>query len=859
MLESSSFHPPSTLVGRDAALALARDLLAIGADIDILGTAGSGRTSVIDALATASADDQVTVVRINGIRSLRGNPLAALHAAGIGSQLAADRRPVSPLQNAIDALAIAVGTGRSVIMVDDSDLLDDASIGAIEAVRRLTRVPLVRSRHHLDATGAEAAGYVIELGPLRYDELETVLSSRLDGSIDASTMSRLYAKSGGSVGLALTIVDLAAREGRMVRENGAWAARKSLWSPSLRGAIESYLAGLDDTHREALELIALVGMSDLDTALTLCDSTVLEDLEDAGVLRLVPSGSRQLVTVDPPLLAEFYRHEASAVRRQRLTAHARSVLGTVGSLEAIFADQRSVPQGLGDSDALFVRLVHERSRTRRVVAEAEWRGNPDAGTAYAYLRALLADSDSEDLVTRTFAETVGANGDPIDVAKLAVLNAHWHASSGWDLTSVLAELNERVKDLGSAKRLGDAASVLLETSFGTIPDDADARLATTPGLPVPVQKALLEANMVVAVLRGRFRRAHALFDELTALDAAAIPTSVLAMHGFTLLGEGRYADALSWSERGIDEAHAQLDVPGLRAHSFVAAFCLTTAGQYAEAEQVISTALALGEPSLTDMGDHLGIQSLASIIAVRRDNPSLGEKLRTDIQASPASRSLRGGTGLAWSTAQLIAYRGQPVEASQTLSDHANRLGSAGIVFWSALARLAALEMNADEAALTAVGELLGGVESEFLVVLHEFLTARQKRDVDGILALVPRLTETGRPGLGVVAHRLAAEWLSADGQPDRARKVEEEKEAYIAVLPVRTYDATRYSATAINLTEREREISNLVASGLTNPQIAARLVLSVRTVESHLHRIMRKTSVANRSELAALIRSIAA
>ncbi|AGW40787.1 LuxR family transcriptional regulator [Leifsonia xyli subsp. cynodontis DSM 46306] len=254
---------------------MARDLLSVGADIDI---GGSGRTSVLDALALAAADSQASVVRINGIRSLRGNPLAAVHAAGIGSQLTGDRRSASPLQNAIDALSASVGGGRSVILIDDADLLDEASLGAIEAVQRSMRVPTARTRSRLSADSAHAAGYVIDLPSLRYDDLEIVLTERLGGMIDAGTMSRVYAKSGGNVGLALTMIDLAAREGRLLLTNEVWMARRSLWSPSLRSAVETYLSGLGDEHREALEMIAMVGVSDLETALKLSDNSVLEQL-----------------------------------------------------------------------------------------------------------------------------------------------------------------------------------------------------------------------------------------------------------------------------------------------------------------------------------------------------------------------------------------------------------------------------------------------------------------------------------------------------------------------------------------------------------------------------------------------------
>ncbi|MFE7117611.1 helix-turn-helix transcriptional regulator, partial [Streptomyces sp. NPDC057654] len=57
-------------------------------------------------------------------------------------------------------------------------------------------------------------------------------------------------------------------------------------------------------------------------------------------------------------------------------------------------------------------------------------------------------------------------------------------------------------------------------------------------------------------------------------------------------------------------------------------------------------------------------------------------------------------------------------------------------------------------------------------------------------------------------------------------------------------------------LTPREREISGLVADGLTNQAVAERLCLSTRTVESHVARVYRKTGVPSRAALAALIAS---
>ena len=53
------------------------------------------------------------------------------------------------------------------------------------------------------------------------------------------------------------------------------------------------------------------------------------------------------------------------------------------------------------------------------------------------------------------------------------------------------------------------------------------------------------------------------------------------------------------------------------------------------------------------------------------------------------------------------------------------------------------------------------------------------------------------------------------------------------------------------DLTEREREILNLIASGETNNEIAERLTISVKTVRNHVANIYSKLQVADRAQAA--------
>ena len=65
--------------------------------------------------------------------------------------------------------------------------------------------------------------------------------------------------------------------------------------------------------------------------------------------------------------------------------------------------------------------------------------------------------------------------------------------------------------------------------------------------------------------------------------------------------------------------------------------------------------------------------------------------------------------------------------------------------------------------------------------------------------------------------------------------------------------DPTRTPESLAELTDREREITRLVAEGLTNSEIAGRLVISPLTAKTHVSNILRKLGCRDRAALVAL------
>ncbi len=67
--------------------------------------------------------------------------------------------------------------------------------------------------------------------------------------------------------------------------------------------------------------------------------------------------------------------------------------------------------------------------------------------------------------------------------------------------------------------------------------------------------------------------------------------------------------------------------------------------------------------------------------------------------------------------------------------------------------------------------------------------------------------------------------------------------------------DREGMSADSIQFTDRERQVVNLIAEGLSNKEIAEKLFIATYTVKSHVHNILEKMELSTRLQVAAFVR----
>ena len=360
-----------------------------------------------------------------------------------------------------------------------------------------------------------------------------------------------------------------------------------------------------------------------------------------------------------------------------------------------------------------------------------------------------------------------------------------------------------------------------------------------------------------------------------------------------LISAGRPRRAAAVALKGLDLARRLGFERGVgNVLAVNAAEPLLAVGEWDRAEEVLARALRVGGPFWAHF-PHLRRAQLA----IGRGEP---ETARHHLQTgSQGAREPQAAAVYACLTAELALWQGQPEAAAAAVEEAL--AGAAPLAAHLAEACALGLRATAELAQLAAVRRDAGAVDDARRQARRLLRVARRGRagpNPDGAAWLAVAEAEQGRvqgrasaerwraavaawdelerpyPGAycrwrlaeALVAERRAAEAVDAARQAHRAaarlRALPLQRElellaqrARLDLVGLRPEDAAEplAEAAALGLTARERQVLQLIARGYTNRQVAAELVISVKTASVHVSHILAKLGVSSRLEAAAV------
>ncbi|MDR0482327.1 MAG: LuxR C-terminal-related transcriptional regulator [Cellulomonadaceae bacterium] len=860
--------------------------LTAGTSVDLLGLPGSGRSVLAKAIATEMSDFGWQIVTITGAPGLRDRPLEALTIAGLVSRQAPQQQQGSTVAStavsaAVQGLQQAIKPGSTLVVVECSSGIDEVSSGVISVVHSMTPFPILSTSRPAPRTRRPSwqlsanisPGVTIFVPPHGYVDTQTLLVEALGGDIESSAVSRIFAASGGLPALVLALVEIARNHGTLREVQGVWEASPELWTPEMMRAVEPLLHPLSPSAVDALEALALAGTVEVGTARKLMDWETLEELDGYGLLRFVPRGDEMLVGVFPLAIIEYFRHHGIGARHLRVDELLSKALGgssndrpapaagpwhtsnPTDALQPVRLTLDGSTVGEGDIEN---RLLLEHWHRELLLRRSEWEASPLPRTAAALIRTLLV-TGGDPAEVMTVRQSTPRVGDPRDLVAFDDWYAIFLGIVERDLDQVRAVLAKTRVESDEWVALVDGIEAFLVLLIDSAPDPD-----SLPDIPVHDESIPLDTREIVAWTRAELLLAQGRSeDALTLIDDCGKATSSFAAgrasaRPWALLLEGRLDEALDQAKGLMTAARRENDVEGIVGAAYVAAQVYLSRGRTAELRTLLGSVLSSGIMPPMQRPQHVALLSMAASMAADEGRTTTAKTL------SQQALSLQTGPG--------AFPLGSPTRALAILE--------AADLQPNAAHQLVAERLWAESVELVSKGYLVSGYVAGMLAVVEEptaergkVLTTLSKRipapRIRSFDMLVSALCSNDSEAMVTAGHALADAgyvWdatrlytvalgaLRGEGAAARASEVHEDARRRLESWGPEAAVGLRSASEGAELTAREDEIARLAANGLSNQDIAKRLMISVRTVENHLHRVFRKLGVENRAEMSRVL-----
>ncbi len=774
------------------------------------------------------------------------------------------------LRGAMDALVERAGGRPLVLVVDDAHLLD---AGGAALVHQL--VTTGAGRALLTVRTGEAAvdavqalwkdGLVqrLDVPPLHREDVDVLVEQVLGGPAEQTTKQRFWQLSGGNALYLRELLLGVLGSGAIVEVGGVrrWAGA---FRPSVRLAsiMEDRLRQVGPAARDVLDHLALGEPLPLDVLVGLCDPAAVAEVERSGLLDV--DGDPPSVRLCHPLYAEALRSAAGVVVRRRVAGRLAESMGG----------------GAATSSATLLRVA-------RWQVESGGQADTELLTrAAAMANALLAYDEAEGLARRA-VERAGGLRAGLELGRaLNHQGRHEEAEAVLGPLSSEATTDEDRVDLAVTRYFGSSSAVGFRPELESLLLDTEAAVRT------PHLRAFLRAERAtLLVFTGRLDDGVALATE--GIDGEDEPSALRAVSalGSAWLCDGRSASAAALGERMLEPAiRLREELP--QAPGWVASVLLPAlvgTGRLDEADGLLALSEASVERGTTSAETVSFVAFGKGMVALYRGRVRTARRwLQESLPALREVSRWRTPFVLAELT-EACALSGDPAGAAAASAEADELVGGAGVFeglvrrarVWAAVAsgrRSAAAELALDAAtwsvehgqrtaALLAFHDAVrlgaGAAAGPQLVALAAEVEGRWavcfREQAIGVLASDGELLEAAATDLESAGALLLAAEAAAQASGAFAQQGLRSSAARAAARAHRLAGSCEGARSPVleeleqppSLTRREREIAALAADGLPTPEIAERLVVSVRTVEGHLHRIYVKLGIHDRSSLA--------
>jgi DNA-binding CsgD family transcriptional regulator len=828
----------------------------------VAGSPGAGRTTLVELVIRQLSGSRYAVIRTTATEAGRPIPFGVFGqlVGGTGDPaLGADRLRGELVRRSRERTALLV--------VEDAHFVDHWSANALLGLAHDGHVRLmVTVRPGAATPDAVVALWKdrhlrrLDLPPLQRDETADLMRQVLGRPAASGTAGLVHTWTRGNPRLATELVRHGLATGRLVQDQGLWWWRGPLSVPP--GLAERFLPDperLTTGQRDALAAVCTgeplpIGM------LERVAPGAVEDLEERSLLRTWDTDSGVTVGFGHPLLPAILGARLSAARCRRVAA----ALLAAGDQPGEGADPvaRARWHLAADTPDAAGMLVGAARLLRPYEPREAWRLARRAadldpcGPATVVLAAALAElGEYREAQAVLYRATVTAD-DTTSRAVLSASLAVQQCVSARDPAAAHA-------DLRALRRIAPAAA-------HDVVDTADAVVLLAGQRPID---ALRICDRLRHRTRCRLVRAAALAltgqtaEAADAARAAMTGAADAGMHGPGMSGPGRRAHPVTADVAGLAEAveavtalwrtgSAAPPATDPMLGRWPARPGLVPGSQTATVEWPLLTGYALlfraeYPAAVTHLREALSQQSggvrpfrseAAAWLAAALAGAGHPDDAQTVLDtATPDRLAVLPGL-LPWAQAAVAAGRGDTEAAGRLLHQAAAQAGEAGAhsVQVQYLTRAAQLPVADRPPALAdRLDRCAAQVDAPVLLMQAHGELARLRGDGPGMLHQAGLLADAGlhRPAL-----RLAEAALS-DLPAGRSAAV---------VLAGRLRSLIGVPAPDEALTARESETAALAARGRTNREIADGLVVSVRTVESHLGRVYRKLGVTSRQELRA-------